>query len=204
MDENIGTDVEESLEEAAVGISTPIPTRAIVVAALRAVLFIGILLLIYTLLPLNQSPGTSLAVVIGCSVGLVIFVGIFIRRLRAITRSPHPLVTAGEALVEVLAVFIVLFALIHLAIADSAPASYTERLDHVAAFYFAVTVLTTVGFGDIAPVTNSARIATTIQMIADLFLVATAARMIISVARRSESRHRHEQPAPRPSADPLD
>lgn len=170
----------------------PIPWQIIVSAAVRAIGFIVVLSAIYLFLPLNESAATTAAVIVMCSLGLVVFVAIFVRRLRAITRSPHPYVTGGEALVEVLAVFIAVFAMIHLAIADASAGAYTEPLDRVAAVYFAVTVLTTVGFGDIAPVSTGARIATTIQMIVDLFLIAVAARVILGVARRSKERRDRE------------
>jgi hypothetical protein len=181
----------------------PIPWRIIAGAALRATGFIVVLSAIYLLLPLNQSAVTTAAVIVLCSIGLSVFVVIFLRRLRAITLSPHPYVTGGEALVEVLAVFIAVFAMIHLAIADATSGAYTEPLDRVAAVYFSVTVLTTVGFGDIAPVSSGARIATTIQMIVDLFLLAVAARVILGVARRSKERRDRELlglQAPEPDA----
>jgi hypothetical protein len=180
----------------------PVPWRVIGAAALRALGFIAVLSLVYLYLPLNESAATTAAVVVLCSVGLAVFVVIFLRRLRAITRSPHPYVTGGEALVEVLAVFIGVFAMIHLAIADASAAAYTEPLDRVAAVYFAVTVLTTVGFGDIAPVSTGARIATTIQMIVDLFLLAVAARVILGVARRSKEKRDRQLQAPS-SEDPA-
>jgi hypothetical protein len=181
----------------------PVPWRIIAGAVARASAFILVLSLVYLFLPLNESPATTTAVVVLCSIGLGVFVVIFLRRLRAITLSPHPYVTGGEALVEVLALFIGVFAMIHLAIADATPAAYTEPLDRVAAVYFAVTVLTTVGFGDIAPVSTGARVATTIQMIVDLFMLAITARVIIGVARRSKERRDREllQPAaPEPDA----
>jgi hypothetical protein len=180
------------LREAEGAQEPPIPVKVLAAAALRATAFIVVLGFVYVFLPLNESAVTTNAVIVLCSIGLAVFLVIFIRRLRAITVSPHPYVTGGEALVEVLAVFIVVFAMIHLAIADATPSAYSEPLDRVAAIYFAVTVLTTVGFGDIAPVSTAARVATTIQMIVDLFLVAVAARVILGVARRSKERRDRE------------
>lgn len=174
----------------------PIPVGVIVGAVLRVVAFVTVLSVIYLVLPLNESAVTTTAVVVLCSIGLAIFIVIFIRRLQAITVSQHPYITGAEAVVEVLAVFITVFAMIHLAIADATPAAYTEPLDRVAAVYFAVTVLTTVGFGDIAPVSTGARVATTIQMIVDLFLIAVAARVILGVARKSKERRDRELLSP--------
>ena len=182
----------------ATGAPLAVPRRAVVDAVLRTVAFVVVLFLVYAFLPLNQSAVTTSAVIVLCTVGLGVFVVVFLRQLRVVARSPYPIVTGVAALVEVLAVFIVLFAMIHLAIADTSPAAYSEPLDRVAGVYFAVTVLTTVGFGDIAPVSSGARVATTIQMVADLFLVAAAARVIIGVARRSDARRKREQSSPAP------
>lgn len=46
--------------------------------------------------------------------------------------------------------------------------------------YLSATVLTTVGFGDIVPVSSTARIAVTLQMIVNLVLVAVVVRVIMS------------------------
>ena len=190
--DGIEVELATSIEGATAETTRTIPPKVLVRAALRAVLFVVILLAVYAVIPLNQSTGTTITVVVLCGLGLVLFAIVFVRRLQAITRSDYPLVTAGESLIEVLAVFVVLFAMIHLAIADAAAGAYSEPLDRLDAIYFAVTVLTTVGFGDIAPVSSSARLATTIQMLADLFLIAAAARVIIGVARRSDARKQEQ------------
>lgn len=187
-DDGIEVEVATSIEGASAATTRAIPASVLARSAMRALAFVVVLLVIYAVLPLNENTGTTITVVVLCSLGLVLFGIVFVRRLQAITRSDYPLVTAGESLIEVLAVFVVLFAMIHLAIADASIAAYSEPLDRLDAIYFAVTVLTTVGFGDISPVSSSARLATTIQMLADLFLIAAAARVIIGVARRSDAR----------------
>jgi voltage-gated potassium channel len=53
------------------------------------------------------------------------------------------------------------------------------------ALYFAVTIFSTVGFGDITPYSDLARITTTIQMLADLAVIAIVIRLILGVATRS-------------------
>lgn len=182
-------EVAEAVEAAEAG--TPaVPARAVVGATLRAVVLIAVLFLAFALAPMNRSTATTAAVITMCGIGLAAFAVVFMRRLRAISRSPYPLVTGAEAIVEVLVVFVVLFALVHLAIADAYPFAYSEPLDRVDAVYFAVTVLTTVGFGDISPLSTFARVATTFQMLADLLVITAAARVFIGVARRSAARNR--------------
>ena len=51
------------------------------------------------------------------------------------------------------------------------------------ALYFTVTVFSTVGFGDITPHTDLARLVTTTQMLADLVVVAVVVRLILGAAK---------------------
>ena len=53
---------------------------------------------------------------------------------------------------------------------------------------FAVTVFATVGFGDIAPVSEPARVLVTIQMIADLLVLGLVVRSMLEAVRRGRSR----------------
>jgi hypothetical protein len=70
------------------------------------------------------------------------------------------------------------------------------------AVYFTVTVLATVGFGDIAAVTQTARILVTIQMLADLVLIGFVAKVLLGAAqqRRQVLLTDTSQPPERPPA----
>jgi voltage-gated potassium channel len=54
--------------------------------------------------------------------------------------------------------------------------------------YFTVTVFSTVGFGDITPKTDMARIVAMVQMLADLAVIAVVVRMILGAATRGVAR----------------
>ena len=65
------------------------------------------------------------------------------------------------------------------------PATFTQVVDKVAGVYFSVTVLATVGFGDISAVSDLARIMVTVQMIIDLVLIGVTVKLLGTVARRA-------------------
>jgi hypothetical protein len=58
----------------------------------------------------------------------------------------------------------------------------------VGAFYFTVSVFSTVGFGDITPKTDLARIVVTAQMLLDLLLLATVVRVYFGAAHMRAAR----------------
>jgi len=58
------------------------------------------------------------------------------------------------------------------------PGSFSQPLTRVDALYFAMTVFTTVGFGDIAARSQVARVVVIVQMLADLVYVGLLARVL--------------------------
>ena len=50
-----------------------------------------------------------------------------------------------------------------------------------------MTLFSTVGLGDIAPVSEAARAVVTVQMVADLIVIAVVVRLIFGAARGSAS-----------------
>ena len=53
--------------------------------------------------------------------------------------------------------------------------------------YFAVTVFSTAGFGDITAKTEAARLVVTGQMIVDLVIIALAVKVIVGAVKRGRS-----------------
>jgi voltage-gated potassium channel len=71
---------------------------------------------------------------------------------------------------------------------QSDPAAFGHALDRDSALYFTVTVFSTVGFGDIVAKSDVARLVVTVQMLADLAVVAVVIRLILGAASRGEAR----------------
>jgi voltage-gated potassium channel len=123
---------------------------------------------------------------------LVVYVWYFRLQLRRIRKSKYPNIQAGEALILVATMFLAIFAIAYDLMSQANPGSFTEVLDRFSAFYFAVTVLATVGFGDITPVTTAARSVAMLQMAIDIAFIAVAVK-IVSGAASSAIQQRHPQ-----------
>jgi voltage-gated potassium channel len=86
---------------------------------------------------------------------------------------------------------VVCFALTDYAIARSDETQFAGLRTKTDAFYFAVTTLATVGFGDVHAQGQLARQVVTVQMVFNLVVLASAARVLTrAISRRSETRSR--------------
>ena len=63
--------------------------------------------------------------------------------------------------------------------------NFNVPLDKIDSLYFTMTILSTVGFGDIVASSNPARIAVMIQMVVGLTLLTALARVVLEAARRA-------------------
>jgi len=157
--------------------------RHVFLTGLRAAATGLLVLVVYFTVPVSTKPHTTVAVRLG--VGLAFFVAVLAYEVRAILRSDRPMLRATDAMALVIPVFIVVFAWVYLTMSLSAPHAFSEPLNRTAALYFTVTVFSTVGLGDIAPVSQAARVVVTTQMVADLIVIAVVVRLIFSAARGS-------------------
>lgn len=165
--------------------SRPVPGHAPRVrAALRTLASTTVLVLLYAVRPIERPPGEIIAAL---AVGLGLLVWLLVWQVRAVEHAAYPVLRAVEALVTAAVLFVVLFATGYASLSESLPGSFTEPLDRVAAFYFTMTVLATVGFGDIAPVSDTARVVTTIQMVCGLAFVGLVGRQFLAATRRARA-----------------
>ncbi|MFM7146535.1 MAG: potassium channel family protein, partial [Actinomycetales bacterium] len=126
---------------------------------------------------------------IGALALLFVLLGLFIVfvswRLRRLEQARYPRWAALELYTLAVVMFLAIFSKLYLMISLTNPASFTEQLDHFTAYYFALTVLATVGFGDITPVSNSARAVAMTQMAVDIAFVGVAVRILGGAARNA-------------------
>jgi hypothetical protein len=147
------------------------------------------LLVLYYLLPLQGGSGTH--TVTWLTAGLFAFAAVSALQVRAILHAPYPALRAITGFGTALPVFILVFASTYLSMSAANPNAFSESLSHTDALYFAMTIFSTVGFGDITPQNEVARIATTIQMTAGLLVLGLLARVVIGAVQ--ETRQRQQQ-----------
>jgi voltage-gated potassium channel len=132
------------------------------------------LVALYYLLPLDH-PSVPAGLMILVT-GLVVFIALVAFHVRSIMRSPFPQLRAVEALAINVPLFLLLFAGTYVALAALSSRNFGGHLSHTDGLYFAVTVFSTVGFGDITAKTGTARLVVTGQMITDLIILGLPSR----------------------------
>jgi voltage-gated potassium channel len=140
----------------------------------------------YYLIPFDDR--SAAGAVVRFVIGMVILIVVLVRLLVRILNAENPGLRAVESLALVVILLIVVFAATYLSLVSESPHSFNQALDHSSALYFTITVLATVGFGDIVPVTDLARMIVSVQMIVDLVFIAAVVRVFISAARMGQAR----------------
>ena len=110
---------------------------------------------------------------------------------RAIIASDVPHLRMIQAVATGLPTLL-LFAAIYVLIARNDPDSFSEMLSRTDALYFTITVFATVGFGDITPRSDLARILTMLQMIMDLVAVGLIAKILFGAVDIAKQRRKDE------------
>jgi voltage-gated potassium channel len=151
--------------------------RLMAFSLLRALGSATVLVGLYYGLPLDRSGGVAVSV--GLVVGLLVFVAVVIVQVWQIMRSDYPRLRAVEAIASAIPLFLLVFAATYYLLSGGRPGAFSEPLDRTDALYFTVTVFSTVGFGDITPVTQPARVVAMVQMLADLAVIGVVARVIV-------------------------
>ena len=154
---------------------------------------IATLVALYCVLPFSGQH-RWLGAVIGLG-ALGAMVPLVVRLTGAVVVADHPFQKAVESVAIVVTMLVVGFSGAYLTI-DVDPRQFAgleTRLDSV---YFTVTTLSTVGYGDIAAVGQTARAVVTLQILFDLSVLAMAVRVLSTAARRAM--YRDGEPVLRP------
>ncbi len=88
-------------------------------------------------------------------------------------------------LLSALYALVLLFALLYAALGIRVPGQFAGIENRTDALYFSVTVVATVGFGDVHAAANASRLAVTVHMLFNLIYLGTALRVLTSGRRPS-------------------
>jgi len=167
--------------------ATPRQRRLLVLrTAVKALLTTAVLVTLYYVLPMDR--GFDAHTVLLLIVYLVVFAVVFTWRVRGLFRSRYPGLRAVETLALVVPLYLLLFATTYF-LAERADGGYfSQPLTRSGALYFSVTVFSTVGFGDIVPTTDPARLVVTAQMLLDVILLGFGVRVFVGAVNLARER----------------
>jgi bacteriorhodopsin len=165
--------------------------RVVTRSALRILVSIVLLFALYGVLPVADR--TGLGTLLELFVGLVIFGAVLGWEVLKIMGAEHPELRAAEALAIAVPIVLIVFAFTYLSLSHVRPGSFSEPLNHVRAVYFVITVLSTVGFGDITPKTDAAMIVVSFQIMLDLVLLVGIVRAVFFAAQVGVRRRQTER-----------
>jgi voltage-gated potassium channel len=151
------------------------------VAAARTVAVAAFAIALYATLPVSEANWWIAAVLGVTAIGAV--VPLTVRRVHDVGVAERPMLAAAEAVFLLLVMVVFGFSAVYLTLAQR-PGQFDGIETHIDAVYFTVTTLSTVGFGDINPTGQAARVVVTIQVLFDLTLVAVSVRVLVAAARR--------------------
>jgi len=151
-----------------------------------------VLIIVYYVVPAGVVPArhSGADAFLHLGAGIALFAAILAWQARRIVGAELPELRAIQALGVVIPLFLVLFASFYLSLSNSSPVTFTQQLDHTRAIYFTITVFSTVGFGDITPRTDLARIIVSAQMLLDLVIIGAVVRMLLNAAQAGLARTR--------------
>jgi voltage-gated potassium channel len=160
--------------------------RAIVGTLLRSSLSVCVTLAAYFAAPLDRPLNRVTGLLFGAA--LLLFVLVVALQVRLILRSPWPRLQAIRTLAVGVPLLIVVFASSYCTLDTDQPGSFSEPLNKTDALYFTVTVFATVGFGDISPVTELARVLVTVQMVVGVLTAGVLAKVVFGAVQLADTR----------------
>ena len=163
--------------------------------ALQTTVMLVLLLVAYYQAPLDRPLTlTSALLFVGCLLFLAVVVVV---EVRGILASRRPLLRAVRMLTLGLPLFLIVFASTYCTIDAHQQDAFSETLSRTDGLYFTVTTFATVGYGDISPVSELARIVVMVQMLVGLLVVGIVAKVVLGAVRTARDRNAAAQTAER-------
>jgi hypothetical protein len=175
------TDAPTSVTGALHRYGGPRYVRSVVHTMVRIIVIGVVLIGGYFVLPFDRASAAESWVAVG--VALAVLLAVNVLEFRGVLASDTPTLRGIEALVISVVVALVTFASLYLAMSGRDAAAFDEPLDHIGALYFTLTTLTTIGFGDIAPVSDSARVVVMVQMVVNVIVLGVFVKLVTTTVR---------------------
>jgi hypothetical protein len=158
---------------------------AIRIGAVQVALFTA-----YAVAPLTyRNDGEHVIRVLGT---VCVLTGVIALQFRAMQVARFPALRAIEGFALIVPSLLLGFAATYVRLSTANPDAFNQPLDRVGAVYFSLTIMATVGFGDIAATTNGARISVMMQMTADVIVLGVVARLMVNGVKLHTGRSRDE------------
>jgi hypothetical protein len=155
--------------------------RLFAVAIGRTLITVVVLVVGYHLIPFDRGETWQIGLV--AAVALVLLFAGAVFELRAVTVAEFPTLRAVQSLTVSLVVVLLAFASIYMILSNSDSQAFDEVLDHTGAAYFSLTTLTTIGYGDIVPVSHPARNVVMLQMVIDVLIIGVYVKLVTTTVR---------------------
>lgn len=161
--------------------------REILTTALRILVTSAVIIVVLAPAPRFDADAQTPAwlLIVSGLLWFAFFLLVFWWQLKRVWASNKPQKRMIEAIAVIFVLFISIFGRIYSVLSQSNPASFSEDLNYFDGLYLAMTVLSTVGFGDIVPETTVARSLAMAQMASNLILIGFAFRVVTGVAARA-------------------
>ena len=152
--------------------------RRLALAFVRSSAITAFLIALYYIAPLDRLTDVPLGVTL--VVALIALATFAAFQLRWVMQATHPGLRAVEALAATAPLFLLLFAAVYFLMAEADTNSFSvEMLTRTDSLYFTITVFSTVGFGDISPASEAARVMVMAQMVLDLIVLGLGIRVFV-------------------------
>ena len=142
----------------------------------------------YYLVPLDSpfQDAASGARWVGCLLAFGGFALVLRAQLRS-ARTERSLRSTAEAVLAALYLLILVFALTYHQLALRAPEQFEGIHNQTDALYFTVSIISTVGFGDVTATGTAARAVVTVQMLLDLVVLGLGIQVILGAVKRGKA-----------------
>jgi len=163
--------------------STRSLVRWVVVGLTPSIAAVAAMILCYMLVPAPSGQESAFALICFGVVAMLAYVGLTAFAVRRL-RTAHKPVLEGALLLAIMATLLIMsFSWMYLSLAAADPAAFTEPITKISGIYFTVSIISTVGFGDITAKTDLARMTVTAQMLLGITLLTVGVRIVMQSAR---------------------